>query len=80
MVVIKHFAIFFQKKVIFFEIGAKIISLPVFNQSIYLIMPVHKTNGGYKFGESGKTYPTRQQAERQGQAIYASGYKENKKK
>lgn len=43
-------------------------------------MPVHKTNGGYKFGESGKTYPTRQQAERQGQAIYASGYRENKKK
>lgn len=39
-------------------------------------MPVHKTNGGYKFGESGKTYPTRAQAERQARAIYASGYRE----
>lgn len=43
-------------------------------------MPVHKTNGGYKFGESGKTYPTRAQAEKQARAIYASGYREKGKR
>ena len=42
-------------------------------------MPVRKVQGGYKFGESGKTYPTRQQAEKQAKAIYASGYREKKK-
>lgn len=35
-------------------------------------MPVHKTKGGYKYGSSGKTYPTKAQAERQGRAIKAS--------
>lgn len=39
-------------------------------------MPVKKVSGGYKFGESGKTYPTRAQAEKQARAIYASGYRE----
>ena len=43
-------------------------------------MPIHKTNGGYKWGESGKTYPTRAQAIKQMKAIYASGYKEKKTK
>lgn len=43
-------------------------------------MPVHKTNGGYKFGESGKTYPTRELAEQQARAIYASGYREKDKR
>ena len=46
-------------------------------------MPVHKTKGGYKFGERGKTYPTKAQAEAQARAISASGYREkpsNKKK
>lgn len=42
-------------------------------------MPVHKTNDGYKFGKSGKTYPTRAQAEQQARAIYASGYREKGK-
>lgn len=43
-------------------------------------MPVRKVPGGYQWGTTGKVYPTHQQAERQGQAIYASGYRENKKK
>lgn len=43
-------------------------------------MPVQKTPGGYKWGSSGKTYPTKKQAERQGRAIYASGYKPKKSK
>lgn len=43
-------------------------------------MPVRKVKGGYKWGKSGKVYPTKKQAERQGRAIYASGYKSNKKK
>ena len=38
-------------------------------------MPVRKTSGGYKWGSSGKVYKTRAQAERQGKAIRASGYK-----
>jgi hypothetical protein len=43
-------------------------------------MPVRKTNGGYKWGSTGKTYPTRAAAERQGRAIRASGYKKDSKK
>jgi hypothetical protein len=42
-------------------------------------MPVHKTKSGYKFGNTGKTYKTKSQAEKQARAIYASGYKEKKK-
>ena len=38
-------------------------------------MPVHKVKGGYKFGKTGKVYPTKAQAEKQMKAIYASGYK-----
>ena len=40
-------------------------------------MPVHKVKGGYKWGKTGKTYPTRKQAEKQARAIYASGWREN---
>lgn len=43
-------------------------------------MPVIKVKGGYKWGKSGKVYPTRKQAEKQGRAIYASGYRKNGKK
>jgi len=43
-------------------------------------MPVHKVKGGYKWGQSGKVYPTKQQAEKQARAIYASGYKPKGKK
>ena len=43
-------------------------------------MPVKKTNSGYKWGKSGKTYPTREAAEQQGRAIMASGYKKGKGK
>lgn len=39
-------------------------------------MPVHKVPGGYQWGKTGKVYPTKTQAEKQGRAIYASGYKE----
>ena len=38
-------------------------------------MPVHKVKGGYKWGKTGKVYPTNAQAEKQAKAIYASGYK-----
>ena len=37
-------------------------------------MPVRKVPGGYQWGQSGKVYPTKEQAERQGRAAYASGY------
>ena len=43
-------------------------------------MPVRKVQGGYQWGKSGKVYPTRSQAERQGRAIIASGWRENTKK
>lgn len=46
-------------------------------------MPVHKVvkNGktqGYQWGQAGKVYPTKQQAQQQARAIYASGYKKKK--
>ena len=37
-------------------------------------MPVKKVKGGFKFGNSGKVYPTRAGAERQQRAAYANGY------
>lgn len=43
-------------------------------------MPVRKVKGGYKWGKSGKVYPTKKQAGRQGRAIYASGYKQKTNK
>ena len=42
-------------------------------------MPVRKVQGGYQWGTRGKVYPTRAQAEAQGRAIIASGYKEKSK-
>lgn len=42
-------------------------------------MPVKKVQGGYKWGSSGKVYPTREQAMKQARAIYASGYKKQEK-
>jgi hypothetical protein len=39
-------------------------------------MPVQKTKGEYRWGQSGKVYPTKAQAEAHGRAIYASGYRE----
>ena len=42
-------------------------------------MPVQKiTKGGmtmYRFGDSGKMYKTREEAENQGRAMYANGYR-----
>lgn len=43
-------------------------------------MPVMKVPGGYRFGKTGKVYPTKAQAEAQAKAIYASGYRESKNK
>lgn len=43
-------------------------------------MPVQKVAGGYRWGQSGKVYPTKAQAEAQGRAIYAAGYRENSQK
>ena len=43
-------------------------------------MPVKKVKSGYKWGKTGKVYPTKKQAEKQGQAIKASQEKEKKKK
>jgi hypothetical protein len=39
-------------------------------------MPVQKVPGGYRWGQSGKVYPTKAQAEAQGRAAYAAGYRE----
>lgn len=46
-------------------------------------MPIHKATGpkggkGYQWGNSGKVYPTKKQAEKQAAAAYASGYKKKK--
>jgi len=40
--------------------------------------PVHKIKSGYRWGKSGKIYPTKAQAQRQARAIYASGYRGKK--
>lgn len=37
-------------------------------------MPVRKVNGGWQWGEHGKVYPTKEEAEEQGRAAYANGY------
>lgn len=42
-------------------------------------MPVRKVQGGFKWGKAGKVYPTKADAEKQGRAIKASGYKGKKK-
>ena len=44
------------------------------------VVPVRRVKGGYRWGKSGKIYKTRKAAERQGRAIYASGYRNGKKK
>tara|TARA_Y100001970_G_scaffold114817_1_gene143162 strand:- start:1071 stop:1196 length:126 start_codon:yes stop_codon:yes gene_type:complete len=41
-------------------------------------MPVYKVKGGYRWGKTGKVYPTKAQAQRQARAAYASGYKKGK--
>ena len=47
-------------------------------------MPVHRARGprggkGWQYGETGKVYPTRQQAVRQAQAIKASQSRQTKR-
>lgn len=42
-------------------------------------MPVEKVKGGYRWGKSGKVYPTKAQAEKQGRAIEASKHGSGKK-
>lgn len=42
-------------------------------------MPVRRVKGGYRWGKTGKVYPTKEQAEKQGKAIMASGYGTKKK-
>tara|TARA_A100001015_G_scaffold295358_1_gene374229 strand:+ start:1377 stop:1511 length:135 start_codon:yes stop_codon:yes gene_type:complete len=43
-------------------------------------MPVRKVKGGWKWGNTGKVYPTKKQAEAQGRAIRASGYGRKKRR
>ena len=38
-------------------------------------MPIKKVAGGYKWGNHGKVYPTKAEAEKQMRAIFANGYK-----
>jgi len=41
-------------------------------------MPAKKVKGGWKWGSSGKVYKTKAAAEKQGKAVYSSGYKKKK--
>jgi len=43
-------------------------------------MPVRKVRGGWRWGKSGKIYKTKARAQRQARAIYASGWREKKKR
>ena len=38
-------------------------------------MPVRKVAGGYQWGSHGRVYKSKEKAEAQGRAAYASGYK-----
>lgn len=38
-------------------------------------MPTHKVGNCYQWGKHGKVYPTKAQADKQGRAIYANGWK-----
>lgn len=39
-------------------------------------MPIHRTkSGGYQWGKTGKVYKSKAKAERQGRAIYATGWR-----
>ena len=42
-------------------------------------MPVHKVQGGYRWGSKGHVYKTRAEAAKQGRAAHANGYKETLK-
>ena len=42
-------------------------------------MPVRKVGKGFRWGKHGKVYPTRAEAEKQGRAAFAAGYKGKKK-
>lgn len=42
-------------------------------------MPIHKVEGGFKWGQHGHTYPTKEGAKKQEAAIFANGYKEDQK-
>lgn len=42
-------------------------------------MPTRKVKGGYKWGEHGKVYPKKEQADRQGVAIKISQQEQAKK-
>lgn len=53
----------------------KLLSL-AHNPLNFTIMPVKRVPGGYQWGQTGKVYPTKEQAERQGRAAYAAGYRE----
>jgi hypothetical protein len=39
-----------------------------------MMMPVEKVDGGWRWGKSGKVYPTKEEAEKQEAAAYANGY------
>lgn len=43
-------------------------------------MPVRKVKGGYRYGTTGKIYPTKEQAEKQGRAIRISQSKKKKRR
>ena len=43
-------------------------------------MPARKVKGGYKWGSKGKVYKTKEAANKQGRAVYASGYKKKRGK
>ncbi len=38
-------------------------------------MPVKRVKGGYRWGRTGKVYKRKADAERQGRAAYANGYR-----
>ena len=42
-------------------------------------MPTKKVKGGYRWGEHGRVYKSKAEADKQGRAAYANGYKGKKR-
>ena len=42
-------------------------------------MPIHQVGNKWQWGQHGKLYPTRGQAEAQAQAAHAAGFRERRK-
>lgn len=53
--------------------GDKVSDISFLCKKLLKTMPIQQVKGGFRWGSHGKVYPTKEQAEAQGRAAYASG-------